>query len=147
MLPSRASAAATGLGGFRTAIDAIDPAPPTGSRDQTILLLLATTGIRSKKLRSLVLDDIRRRDAQVRVRHTKARRDRSVPPHAGGGQGTRRLYPAGPAQLRQPSRVPRAPPPSASNRRQHYHLPHCSLGLAASRHRARRSHRCPSHPA
>ncbi|WP_244470490.1 tyrosine-type recombinase/integrase [Microvirga vignae] len=52
---------------------------PTGSRDQAILLLLATTGIRSKKLRSLVLDDIRRRDAQVRVRHTKARSDRSVP--------------------------------------------------------------------
>ncbi|WP_114949178.1 site-specific integrase [Microvirga calopogonii] len=64
---------------IRKAIDAIDPATPTGSRDRAILLLLATTGIRNKELRSLVLEDIRWRDAQVRIRRTKARRDRSVP--------------------------------------------------------------------
>jgi site-specific recombinase XerD len=64
---------------IRKAIDASDPATPTGSRDRAILLLLATTGIRNKELRSLVLEDIRWRDAQVRIRRTKARRDRSVP--------------------------------------------------------------------
>jgi site-specific recombinase XerD len=42
-------------------------------------LLFATTGIRSKELRSLVLEDIRWRDAQVQIRRTKGRRDRAVP--------------------------------------------------------------------
>lgn len=63
----------------RRAIDAIDPATPTGRRDRAILLLLATTGIRNKELRSLVLEDIRWRDAQVLIRRTKGRRDRTVP--------------------------------------------------------------------
>ena len=64
---------------IRKAIDAIDPAMPTGCRDRAILLLLATTGIRNKELRSLVLEDIRWREAQVLIRRTKGRRDRSVP--------------------------------------------------------------------
>lgn len=63
----------------RRAIDAIDPATPTGSRDRAILLLLATTGIRNKELRSLTFEDIRWRDAQVLIRRTKGRRDRTVP--------------------------------------------------------------------
>lgn len=63
----------------RRAIDAIDPATPTGSRDRAILLLLATTGIRNKELRSLTFEDIHWRDAQVLIRHTKGRRDRAVP--------------------------------------------------------------------
>lgn len=63
----------------RRAIDGIDPTTPTGSRDRAILLLLATTGIRNKELRSLVLEDVDWRDAQVRIRHTKGRRDRTVP--------------------------------------------------------------------
>jgi len=63
----------------RMAIDAVDATTPTGSRDRAILLLLATTGIRNKELRSLVLDDIRWRDAEMRIRYTKGRRDRTVP--------------------------------------------------------------------
>jgi integrase/recombinase XerD len=63
----------------RSAIDAIDGTTPTGSRDRAILLLLATTGIRNKELRSLTLEDIRWRDAEVRIRRTKGKRDRTVP--------------------------------------------------------------------
>jgi len=63
----------------RRAIDAVDATTPTGSRDRAILLLLATTGVRNKELRSLVLEDIRWRDAEVRIRRTKGRRDRTVP--------------------------------------------------------------------
>jgi site-specific recombinase XerD len=63
----------------RRAIDAIDVITPTGVRDRAIVLLFATTGIRSKELRSLVLEDIRWRDAQVQIRRTKGRRDRAVP--------------------------------------------------------------------
>jgi len=64
---------------IRRAIDAIDLTTPTGVRDRAILLLLATTGIRNKELRSLELQDIRWRAAEVLVRRTKARRDRVVP--------------------------------------------------------------------
>ncbi|WP_245444546.1 tyrosine-type recombinase/integrase [Microvirga sp. KLBC 81] len=64
---------------IRKAIDAIDPAPPPAAAIGPSSCCWPRTGIRSKKLRSLVLEDIRWRDAQVRVRHTKARRDRSVP--------------------------------------------------------------------
>lgn len=63
----------------RRAIDAIDTTTPTGRRDRALLLLLATTGIRNKELRSLELSDIRWRSADVLVRRTKARRDRVVP--------------------------------------------------------------------
>lgn len=48
-------------------------------RDRAIVLLFATTGIRNKELRSLVLEDIRWRDAQVQIRRTKGRRDRTIP--------------------------------------------------------------------
>ncbi len=61
------------------AIDAISAATPTGMRNRAILLLLATTGLRNKELRSLELRDIRWREAEVLVRRTKARRDRVVP--------------------------------------------------------------------
>lgn len=63
----------------RRAIDAIDLTTPRGVRDRAILLLLATTGMRNKELRSLELQDIRWRAAEVLVRRTKARRDRVVP--------------------------------------------------------------------
>lgn len=63
----------------RRAIDATDTTIPTGMRDRAILLLLATTGIRNKELRSLTFEDIRWRDAQVLIRRTKGRRDRTVP--------------------------------------------------------------------
>jgi site-specific recombinase XerD len=63
----------------RRAIDTIDVTTPSGARDRAILLLLATTGLRNKELRSLELSDIHWRAAEVLVRHTKARRDRVVP--------------------------------------------------------------------
>jgi len=61
------------------AIEAIDVTTPSGVRDRALLLLLATTGLRNKELRSLELQDIRWRSAEVLVRRTKAKRDRVVP--------------------------------------------------------------------
>jgi len=63
----------------RRAIDAIDLTTAKGLRDRSILLLLATTGIRNKELRSLEREDIRWRASEVLVRRGKARRDRVVP--------------------------------------------------------------------
>ncbi|HJU17251.1 MAG TPA: tyrosine-type recombinase/integrase [Stellaceae bacterium] len=63
----------------RRVIDAIDVATPSGVRDRALLLLLATTGLRNKELRSLELQDIHWRAAEVLVRRTKTRRDRVVP--------------------------------------------------------------------
>jgi integrase/recombinase XerD len=63
----------------RRGIDAIDVTTPSGVRDRALLLLLATTGLRNKELRSLELQDIRWRSAEVFVRRTKAKRDRVVP--------------------------------------------------------------------
>jgi integrase/recombinase XerD len=63
----------------RRAIEAIDPTTPSGLRDRALLLLLATTGMRNKELRSLELRDIRWRAAEVLVRRTKSGRDRVVP--------------------------------------------------------------------
>lgn len=63
----------------RRAIEAIDVTTPSGLRDRALLLLLATTGLRNKELRSLELQDIRWRAAEVLVRRTKAKRDRVVP--------------------------------------------------------------------
>jgi site-specific recombinase XerD len=63
----------------RRTIDAIDTATPSGMRDRALLLVLATTGLRNKELRSLELRDINWRRAEILVRRTKARRDRIVP--------------------------------------------------------------------
>jgi integrase/recombinase XerD len=63
----------------RRAIEAIDVATPVNVRDRAILLLVATTGLRNKELRSLELQDIHWRKAEVIVRRTKAKRDRVVP--------------------------------------------------------------------
>jgi integrase/recombinase XerD len=63
----------------RRVIDGIDVTTPSGVRDRALLLLLATTGMRNKELRSLELQDIHWRAAEVLVRRTKARRDRVVP--------------------------------------------------------------------
>jgi site-specific recombinase XerD len=63
----------------KRAIATIDVATPSGVRDRSLLLLLATTGLRSKELRSLELRDIYWRAAEVVVRRTKARRGRIVP--------------------------------------------------------------------
>jgi site-specific recombinase XerD len=63
----------------RRVIDTIDVKTPAGVRDRALLLLLATTGLRNKELRSLELQDIHWRAAKVLVRRTKAKRDRVVP--------------------------------------------------------------------
>lgn len=63
----------------RGAIDAIKVATPVDVRDRAIVLLVATTGLRNKELRSLELQDIHWRKAEVVVRRTKAKRDRVVP--------------------------------------------------------------------
>ena len=63
----------------RRAIDAIDVRTSVGVRNRAILLLVATTGLRNKELRSLELPDIHWRKAEVLVRQTKAKRDRVVP--------------------------------------------------------------------
>ena len=63
----------------RRAIDALDVTTSVGIRNRAILLLVATTGLRNKELRSLELHDIRWRSAEVIVRQTKSRRDRVVP--------------------------------------------------------------------
>ena len=43
------------------------------------MLLLATTGLRNRELRQLELGDIRWRNAELVLRHTKGHRDRIVP--------------------------------------------------------------------
>ena len=63
----------------RRTIGAIDATTPSGVRDRALLLLLATTGLRNKELRSLELQDIHWRAAEVLVRRTKTGRDRLVP--------------------------------------------------------------------
>lgn len=72
-------------GDVRRVIDAIDVTNPVGVRDRAVLLLLATTGLRNKELRSLELQDISWRAGEVLVRRTKTHRDRVVPllPEAG----------------------------------------------------------------
>lgn len=70
----------------RRAIDAIDTTTPVGVRNRAIMLLLATTGLRNKELRSLELTDIHWREAAVLIRHTKGRHDRVVPLLAEAGQ-------------------------------------------------------------
>ena len=61
------------------AIDAIDTTTPSGIRDRAMMLLLATTGLRNKELRQIELGDVRWRDGELVLRHTKGRRDRVVP--------------------------------------------------------------------
>jgi site-specific recombinase XerD len=63
----------------RRAIETVDVTTPVGIRNRAILLLVATTGLRNKELRSLELHDIRWRSAEVIVRQTKSKRDRVVP--------------------------------------------------------------------
>jgi integrase/recombinase XerD len=63
----------------RRVIDAIDVTTPSGVRDRALLLLLATTGLRNKELRSLELQDIHWRSGEVLLHRTKAKRDRVVP--------------------------------------------------------------------
>jgi site-specific recombinase XerD len=60
-------------------INAIDVTTSIGVRDRALMLLLATTGLRNKEVRTLELRDIHWRQGEVLVRRTKAHRDRVVP--------------------------------------------------------------------
>jgi integrase/recombinase XerD len=64
---------------IRRAIDLIGVATRVDLRDQALLLLLATTGIRNGEIRVLQLQDIDWRAGEVLVRRTKGKRDRVAP--------------------------------------------------------------------
>jgi integrase/recombinase XerD len=64
---------------IKRAIGAIDVTTPVGVRDRALMLLLATTGIRNKEIRTLKLLDVHWRAGEVLVRRTKGKRDRVVP--------------------------------------------------------------------
>jgi site-specific recombinase XerD len=48
-------------------------------RDKAMMLLFASTGLRSRELRQLELSDIRWKSGELLLRHTKGHRDRVVP--------------------------------------------------------------------
>jgi integrase/recombinase XerD len=64
---------------IRGAIDAIDGSSPVGKRDRALLLLLATTGLRSGELRRLEVRDVRWRKGEIYLRRTKSCRARVLP--------------------------------------------------------------------
>jgi integrase/recombinase XerD len=63
----------------RALIDGVDTSHPDGIRDKAILLLLATLGLRSGELRTLEFGHINWRTAEIRLPHTKTRRERVLP--------------------------------------------------------------------
>jgi site-specific recombinase XerD len=63
----------------RILVDSVDTSHPQGLRDKAILLLLAGLGLRNFEVRTLVLSDIRWREAEIRLRRTKTRRERVLP--------------------------------------------------------------------
>lgn len=63
----------------RAVLDSIDDATAVGKRDRALLLILATTGLRSQEVRLLELGDIRWRTSELQIRRTKVRRERVVP--------------------------------------------------------------------
>ncbi|WP_437721804.1 site-specific integrase [Sorangium sp. So ce861] len=63
----------------RAVIDSIDDTTAVGKRDRALLLILATTGLRSQEVRRLELRDIRWRTGELYIRRTKTRRERVVP--------------------------------------------------------------------
>lgn len=67
-------------------------ATPAALRDRALLLLLATTGLRSGELRTLELRDIRWRTGEVVIRQQRAPRS-GRPAGGGGGQCTGNLHP------------------------------------------------------
>lgn len=70
----------------RAVIDAIDLTEPTGRRDRALMLVLATTGLRSQEVRLLELHDIRWRTGELHIRRTKSRREHIVPLLAEAGR-------------------------------------------------------------
>jgi len=65
--------------GLRRVVEAIDSSSAIGKRDRALLFLFVTTGLRSQEVRRLKLSDIRWRTSELRVRCTKAQRERVVP--------------------------------------------------------------------
>jgi site-specific recombinase XerD len=63
----------------RRLIDGIDTSHPDGLRDKAILLLLATLGLRSGEVRALELSHLKWRAGEIRLPHTKTRRERVLP--------------------------------------------------------------------
>jgi integrase len=63
----------------RAVIDSIDDTTAVGKRDRALLLVLATTGLRSQEVRRLELGDIRWRTGALQIRRTKCRREHVVP--------------------------------------------------------------------
>jgi site-specific recombinase XerD len=63
----------------RAVIDGIDTKEPTARRDRALLLLLATTGLRSAEVRRLELKDIHWRDGELHEARTKSCRERALP--------------------------------------------------------------------
>jgi len=63
----------------RAAIEAIDTKDAIGKRDRALLLVLATTGLRSQDVRLLELRDVCWRMGELHVRRTKSRRERVLP--------------------------------------------------------------------
>jgi len=64
---------------IRAVIDAIDDTTAVGQRDRALLVLLATTGLRSQEVRRLEMGDLHWRTGEVHIRRTKCRRERVVP--------------------------------------------------------------------
>jgi len=70
----------------RATIDAIDARTPVGKRDRALLLLFATTGLRSQEVRRLELRDIDWCAGELHIRRTKPGRERLVPLVAEAGR-------------------------------------------------------------
>lgn len=60
-------------------IDAVETTTAVGRRDRAMLLMLATTGIRSKELRRLTLEDIDWRAGTIHLSPSKGYRERHLP--------------------------------------------------------------------
>ncbi len=63
----------------RSLIDSIDTDTPEGKRDKAIILLIATLGLRNKEIRTLCLDHIAWRVAEIRLPRTKNLKERILP--------------------------------------------------------------------
>ncbi len=60
-------------------IDSVDLTQPNGRRDRSLLLLIATLGLRNKEVRSLTLTDVRWREGAIHLPRTKTGRARVMP--------------------------------------------------------------------
>lgn len=64
---------------IRTLIDGVDTESPEGKRDKTILLLIATLGLRNKEVRALQLGHIAWKSSEIHLPRTKSLRERVLP--------------------------------------------------------------------